>query len=403
MKKTKFKQLLMPMMLPIHFKLYAQILKKEGYNPIILDTPSPTMIQEGLKYVHNDTCYPAIVVIGQMIEAIKKENYIPEETAVIITQTGGGCRASNYLHLLRKALARAGLEKVTVLSLNLSGLEKEYSIKLSIKFIRMALAASIYGDLIMHLANQIKPYEKNKGQTNKLIDELICKLGDDITNHHGYRKNKVKKQCQMIVSSFSQIPYVKEKLIKVGIVGEIFVKYSNVGNNNLEEFLLNEHCEVRVPGLMGFIDHCITQKFDQIKLYGGKWYVSFIAKLFYKYVQSYEKYANLAIKNYPQFDLIMPFDEIRKIANKVCGLGIIMGEGWLLYSEMYALCQEGFENIICTQPFGCLPNHIVGKGMIKRIKELWPNANIVAIDYDPSATKVNQENRIKLMLSIAKK
>lgn len=403
MSKSRFKQILMPMMLPIHFKMYQQILKKEGYNAIILDSASNNVIQEGLKYVHNDTCYPAIVVIGQMIEALKNGNYKPEETAVVLTQTGGGCRASNYLHLLRKALNKANLSTVTVLSFNLSGLEKDSSIQLNVKFVRRAIAATIYGDLMMHLANQIRPYEVNKGETDKVVNQLITFLNDQICNHRGYTRNKIKKYCQKIVLELKQIKIDKRPLVKVGVVGEIYVKYSYIGNNNLEQLLASENCEVRVPGLLGFVDHCITQRFDQVKLYGGKWYVSFLAKIFYKYMISLEKYMNKALTKYSDFDLIMPFNEIREIANEVCGLGIIMGEGWLLYSEMLALCKEGFENIVCTQPFGCLPNHIVGKGMIKRIKELYPAANIVAIDYDPSATKVNQENRIKLMLSVAKK
>lgn len=398
----KIKTILAPMMLPIHFEIYEQILRKEGYNFIVLKNSSPTMIEEGLKYVHNDTCYPALVVIGQMIEALKSGKYNIEETAVIITQTGGGCRASNYLKLLKKALDKAGFNNVPVLSLNMSGLEKDNSLKITLSLLRKLLAGTIYGDLIMHLANQTKPYEINKGETDNCTKELISLLSKDISDNNGFRKSHVKRNCQKIVQQYNSIVLEKKKIVKVGIVGEIFVKYSSVGNNNLEELLHKENTEIRVPGLMGFINHCISQKFDQVDLYGGKWYVKFIAKLLYKYTISLEKMMNEQIKNNSSFEEIMPFDETRKIAQEVCGLGIIMGEGWLLAAEMLALCKEGFENIVCTQPFGCLPNHIVGKGMINRIKKLYPKANIVSIDYDPSATKVNQENRIKLMLSVAK-
>ncbi len=398
----KIKTILAPMMLPIHFEIYEQILRKEGYNLIVLKNSSSTMIEEGLKYVHNDTCYPALVVIGQMIEALKSGKYNIEETAVIITQTGGGCRASNYLKLLRKALDKAGFNNVPVLSLNMSGLEKDNSLKITIPLIRKLLTGTIYGDLIMHLANQTKPYEVNKGDTDICTKELISLLSKDISNKNGFKKSHIKRNCSTIVKKYNSILLEKQKIVKVGIVGEIFVKYSNVGNNNLEELLLKENTEIRVPGLMGFINHCISQKFDQVNLYGGKWYVKFIAKILYKYTTSLEKIMNSQIKNNSSFEEIMPFDETRKIAQEVCGLGIIMGEGWLLAAEMLALCKEGFENIVCTQPFGCLPNHIVGKGMINRIKKLYPTANIVSIDYDPSATKVNQENRIKLMLSVAK-
>lgn len=402
MKNNAINTILAPMMLPIHFEIYEKILRKHGYNLVVLKKSSPTMIEEGLKYVHNDTCYPALVVIGQMIEALKSGEYDVNTTAVTITQTGGGCRASNYLKLLRKALKKAGFGNVPVLSINMSGLEKNSSIQLTIPLIKKLLEATIYGDLIMHISNQVRPYELEQGQTDNKIKELIEYLSSDITKKNKVSKKKIKQNCELIVKEFSNIKIEHKKLVKVGVVGEIFVKYSNVGNNNLEQLLQNENCEVRVPGLMGFIDYCISQKFDQVNLYGGKWYVKLISKMLYKYTTILESIMNETIKQNSNFETIMPFDETRTIAKEVCGLGIIMGEGWLLAAEMLALCREGFENIVCTQPFGCLPNHIVGKGMIKKIKELYPKSNIVSIDYDPSATKVNQENRIKLMLSIAK-
>ena len=402
MKNNAINTILAPMMLPIHFEIYEKILRKHGYNLVVLKNSSPTMIEEGLKYVHNDTCYPALVVIGQMIEALKSGEYDVNTTAVTITQTGGGCRASNYLKLLRKSLKKAGFGNVPVLSINMSGLEKNSSIQLTIPLIKKLLEATIYGDLIMHISNQVRPYELEQGQTDNKIKELIEYLSSDITKKNKVSKKKIKQNCELIVKEFSNIKIEHKKLVKVGVVGEIFVKYSNVGNNNLEQLLQNENCEVRVPGLMGFIDYCISQKFDQVNLYGGKWYVKLISKMLYKYTTILESIMNETIKQNSNFETIMPFDETRTIAKEVCGLGIIMGEGWLLAAEMLALCREGFENIVCTQPFGCLPNHIVGKGMIKKIKELYPKSNIVSIDYDPSATKVNQENRIKLMLSIAK-
>lgn len=402
MKNNAINTILAPMMLPIHFEIYEKILRKHGYNLVVLKNSSPTMIEEGLKYVHNDTCYPALVVIGQMIEALKSGKYDVNTTAVTITQTGGGCRASNYLKLLRKALKKAGFGNVPVLSINMSGLEKNSSIQLTIPLIKKLLEATIYGDLIMHISNQVRPYELEQGQTDNKIKELIEYLSSDVTKKNKVSKKKIKQNCELIVKEFSNINIEHKKLVKVGVVGEIFVKYSNVGNNNLEQLLQNENCEVRVPGLMGFIDYCISQKFDQVNLYGGKWYVKLISKMLYKYTTILESIMNETIKQNSNFETIMPFDETRTIAKEVCGLGIIMGEGWLLAAEMLALCREGFENIVCTQPFGCLPNHIVGKGMIKKIKELYPKSNIVSIDYDPSATKVNQENRIKLMLSIAK-
>ena len=357
----RFKHILAPQMLPLHFRLFENILKNEGYNLVILDKSTPTMIEEGLKYVHNDTCYPALVVIGQIIEAFKSGEYDPKETAVVLTQTGGGCRASNYLKLLRKALNKAGYGDVSVLSINMSGLEKDNSIQLTLPLIRKVLAGVVYGDLIMYLANQVRPYEVNKGETDRVTDELIDYLSNEIIHKRGLKKKEIRKYCKDIVVKFNNIAREEKKLVKVGVVGEIFVKYSKVGNNNLEELLQNEGAEVRVPGLMGFLNHCISQKFDQVKLYGGKWYVSLVSKFLYRYTTSLERIMNKEIKENSSFDEIMPFDEIRELAQEVCGLGIIMGEGWLLTAEMLALCKEGFENIVCTQPFGCLPNHIIGR------------------------------------------
>ena len=265
MKKTH--KILIPSMAPIHFSILREILITEGYDCELLTNQGHSVIEEGLKYVHNDTCYPALVVIGQMIEALKSGEYDINTTAVTITQTGGGCRASNYLKLLRKALKKAGFENVPVLSINMSGLEKNSSIQLTIPLIKKLLEATIYGDLIMHISNQVRPYELEQGQTDNKIKELIEYLSSDITKKNKVSKKKIKQNCELIVKEFSNIKIEHKKLVKVGVVGEIFVKYSNVGNNNLEQLLQNENCEVRVPGLMGFIDYCISQKFDQVNLF----------------------------------------------------------------------------------------------------------------------------------------
>ncbi len=401
-KSKNFKNILVPNMAPIHFEIFRNILRHMGYQVVVLTNSSNNLIQEGLRYVHNDTCYPALVVIGQVLDALKNGNYDQETTAVVLTQTGGGCRASNYLKLLRKALNRAGYEKVTVLSMNLASLEKDNHIHVTFKMIHRMVAGLVYGDLLMFLGNQVRPYEKEKGKTDQVIKKWVDKLSDEINHGHALSIRSMKKYTKQISHDLASVETIKKDTIKVGVVGEIFVKYSAVGNNNLEQFLLDEGCEVRVPGIMGFVLYSISARMDAIELYGGSSFKHFIIKFLYNYVLKMENVMIKAIEEEKKFAPMLPFTHTKEIAKKIIGLGAIMGEGWLLTAEMAALCEEGFPNIVCTQPFGCLPNHIVGKGMIRKIKELEPNANIVPIDYDPSATKVNQENRIKLMLSVAR-
>ncbi len=401
-KSKRFKHILVPNMAPIHFELFRNIFRHMGYQVDVLTNSSNNLIQEGLRYVHNDTCYPALVVIGQVLDALKTKNYDPETTAVVLTQTGGGCRASNYLKLLRKALDRAGYEKVSVLSLNLAHLEKENHIHVDLKMIRRMVAGLVYGDLLMFLGNQIRPYEKETGKTDDVIEKWVTKLSHEINHGHALSIHSMKKYTKQIAHDLATIETEQRNKIKVGVVGEIFVKYSSVGNNNLEQFLLDEGCEIRVPGIMGFVLYSISARMDAIELYGGSSIKHWIIRLLYRYVLKMEKVMIKAIDQEKKFEPMMPFTHTKETAKKIIGLGAIMGEGWLLTAEMAVLCEEGFPNIICTQPFGCLPNHIVGKGMIRKIKEIEPNANIVPIDYDPSATKVNQENRIKLMLSVAR-
>lgn len=398
----KNKTILMPMMAPIHFELFKNIFNNEGYHFVLLTNTGQNIVEEGLKYVHNDTCYPALLVIGQIIDALKNGDFDPENTYCIMSQTGGGCRASNYLNLMNFALKKAGFEKVRAVSINLSKLENEYTIPINYKLIRKAGSALIYGDLLMLLHNQTRPYEINKGESKKLVDEWVIKLSEQFNNNKGYKKRDFNRNLKNICISFENIEKEKKELVKVGIVGEIYVKYSSLGNNDLEEFLYNEGCEIQVPGILGFMLYSIDTRIDDIKLYGGSKIKKLLVTLFRNYLINLETKMHKAIKNNTNFYVPNPFLHTKELTKGVISTGNKMGEGWLLTAEMLELIDEGFENIICTQPFGCLPNHIVGKGMIRRIVGLNENANIVPIDYDPGATKVNQENRIKLMLAIAK-
>ena len=393
--------ILIPSMAPLHFKLLQNVLLQEGYRAEVLQNCGSEVAQLGLKYVHNDTCYPALLVIGQFLAALQSGRYDLDHTALLITQTGGGCRASNYIHLLRKALVKAGYPQVPVASLNFSGLERDSGFKLSLPLIRKLLAAVFCGDLLMTLRNQVKPYEDEAGAAEALTQHWIDRLSEDFAHGQGIKARELKESFPRIVRDFAAIPVTRVPKVKVGIVGEIYVKYSPLGNNSLEDFLASEDCEVNVPGLMGFLQYCIFNTEETKKLYGGSLFSEWGPELLLDWLDGIER-AMIAALRAGGFHAPKPFRELVKLPEGIIGLGTKMGEGWLLTAEMVELVQSGYGNIICAQPFGCLPNHIVGKGMAGKIRTLYPAANITPIDYDPSATRVNQENRIKLMLAVAR-
>ncbi len=395
--------LLMPMMMPYHFRLLVKIFELNGYNVVLLDTDHPNIVMQGLKSVHNDTCYPALLVIGQLIDAIKSGKYDIDKTAVMITQTGGGCRASNYIHLLRKGLERNGLEDIPVVSLNLSGIEKNPGFKLTIPLLIQLVYTMVYGDMLMWLSNQCRPYEVNVGQTDELVAQWESILSKEYESIKNLRTKNVKKNIVKIVKSFMAIERRDEKRIKVGIVGEIYVKYARLGNNNLEQFLHDEGCEVIVPGLMDFLLYALDSIVENRNVYGGSFIKPKLVQIMNNFMLKFQKNMQKAISEHSNFRNIQNFETLKGLVKDYMGSANNMGEGWLLTSEMIEFCHIGINNVVCTQPFGCLPNHISGKGMIRKIKENYPDSNIVAIDYDPGATRVNQENRIKLMLANAKK
>ena len=399
MKRTH--TILIPNMAPLQFKLMKAALEREGYRVELLGNCGEQVAQLGLKYVHNDTCYPALLVIGQFLDALGSGRYDLEHTALLITQTGGGCRASNYIHLLRKALYKAGYGSVPVASLNFSGLEKDSGFQLTLPLLRMLVAAVVYGDLLMTLRNQTAPYENEPGAAAALTDAWVKRLGGRLHAGKGYSAPAMKRAFPQIVAEFAAIPVTRTPKVKVGVVGEIYVKYSPLGNNGLEEFLAAQGCEVNLPGLLGFIQYCCYNMGETIRLYGGSKLLEKAPGLLLGWLDGLEKAMGAALKA-GGYHAPAPFRELCGLPAGVIGMGNKMGEGWLLTAEMIELVQGGYENIVCAQPFGCLPNHICGKGMVSRIRALYPQANITPIDYDPSATRVNQENRIKLMLAVAK-
>ena len=394
--------ILSPDIFPIHMGLVGEIFKMYGFNLKILDYTGKKVIDTGLKYLHNDMCYPAICTIGQQLYALTNGDYDPHKVALIQFQTGGGCRASNYIKLLRKALENMGMEYVPVISLSFSKMEKHEGFKLTPPMMIKGLMAILYGDMIMLLRNQVRPYEINKGETDALCEKWKMELAAQFKKNKGLFGRGLRKNLKQMAEDFHNVQRTNDKKIKVGIVGEIYVKYSQFGNNGLEDFLSSQDCEFMVPGVMAFFQAMFSNPQTDYELYGGSRVKNMLMKIVAKAVGRMEKAMLKALKEYPEFTPPSTFEHIKEYGEKSIGLGVKMGEGWLLPAEICELIEDGYPNVICAQPFGCLPNHIIGKGVIRTIKEMYPEANICPVDYDASASKVNQENRIKLMLSIAK-
>ena len=394
--------ILLPSMLPVTFTLLQRAFEMYGYKTELLTTTHRGIVDTGLKYVHNDTCYPALLAIGQLLDAVQSGRYDDKKVALMITQTGGGCRASNYIHLLRKALEKANLQHIPVISLNVSGLEKNPGFKISFPLVRRLAAAMIYGDFIMWVANQTRPYEVIKGATDKLtthwVEEIVAMFG----HHKGINRGDMRRVMVKMAADFAGIERAGEPKPRVGIVGEIYVKFAPLGNNNLEDFLLSEGVEPVVPGLTDFMIFKINNRSVDVDLYKGSKLKKLGCDIFQKYVEGLQNLMISAVKTQPTFRPTGRFADLQRLIPGYLGYGNKMGEGWLLTAEMLELIHTGVPNIVCTQPFGCLPNHVVGKGMIRRLKDDFPQSNIVAIDYDPGATRINQENRVKLMIANAR-
>lgn len=401
--KREYK-ILIPQMLPIHFSFIAQALRLEGYDVEILTTTHRGIVEQGLKHVHNDICFPAMLVIGQMIDALKSGKYDAHRTALMITQTGGGCRASNYIHLLRKGLKKAGYGFVPVVSLNLSGLERNEGFRLSLNILRRMIYGVVYADLCMWLSNHCRAYETEPGATDRVLQTWIDRINAEFEDTSKLNKKTIRTNMLQIIRDFAAIPQTGEVKPRVGIVGEIYVKYAPLGNNNLEQFLAHEGAEVVVPGLMDFLIFKADNRVEDVNLYGDIYVKKVIAGALKRFLMRYQKLMHDCLEQEGSgFPQPAGYEEIKQLVKGYLGFGNKMGEGWLLTGEMLELVHSGVSNIVCTQPFGCLPNHIVGKGMMRAIREHHPTANIVAIDYDPGTTSVNQENRLKLMLTTAKR
>ena len=399
MRKTH--TILVPNMLHMHFKLLIPVFNACGYKAELLENNDHSVIETGLKYVHNDTCYPALLLIGQMISALQSGKYDVNKTALLLTQTGGGCRASNYIPLLRKALEKAGLSHVPVISLNMAGLESNPGFKLTLPLLKRVLYSVYFGDLLMNLFNQCRPYELTRGATQEKADAWTEKLAARMSNPKNLKYKILRNTYAEILRDFESIPRSTEKKVKVGIVGEIFVKFSPLGNNDLENFLVSEGAETVMAGLLDFLMYCLDGYDVDDRLYGKYHLTAKLMRFFNNYLHKKQLDFVTLYQENSSFTPPTPFVKTKKAIDGYISDGVQMGEGWLLTAEMLELIESGVRNVVCTQPFGCLPNHIVGKGMMKFVREHHPGVNLVSVDYDSSASRINQENRLKLMLANA--
>ena len=392
--------ILAPQMSPIHFAILQPALQKHGYNVVILDNDNRSAIDTGLRYVNNDACFPSITVVGQIMQAVTSGKYDTDHLAIMMSQTGGCCRASNYVAFIRRALSKAGLAHIPVISLNLNGMEKNPGLQLTPGLLADAAQAIVYGDLLMRCLYHVRPYEKEPGAANRLHQQWQDKCIASLTGKHGFLDYA--KNCHGIVEAFDALP-LDESIHKpkVGVVGEILVKYMPLANNHLVDLLEQEGAEAVVPDLLDFLNYCLYNSNYKAKFLGAKKSTAWFADVGIDLIRDLRKPAMDALQKSKRFAPPVPIQQIAQQTKPFLSLGNQYGEGWFLTGEMVELIESGTTNIVCIQPFACLPNHVVGKGVIKTLKQTYPQANIAAIDYDSSASEVNQLNRIKLLLSAA--
>ena len=394
--------ILAPQMSPIHFDLLEPALKACGYNIKVFNNDNRKAVDIGLKYVNNDACYPSLIVIGQIMEELLSGKYDLDKTAVIMTQTGGGCRASNYVGFIRRALEKSGMSQIPVLALSAQGLEKHEGLKITPKLLLKSMHALIYGDLFMRVVYQTRPYEKVSGSANELHEKWkeICmeSLSKPSVSFSDFKKN-----IKGIVKDFDELPITDVVKPRVGIVGEILVKFLPAANNYLVDLLEKEGAEAVMPDLIDFFLYCFYNNNFKAEKLGFKKSVATKSNIGIWLLERLRKPMVDALQKSKRFTPPAHIAELAKMAEPITSIGNQTGEGWFLTGEMLELIQNDVPNIVCAQPFACLPNHIVGKGVIKELRHRHPEANIVAVDYDPGASEVNQLNRIKLMLSTAVK
>ncbi|WP_167954706.1 2-hydroxyacyl-CoA dehydratase [Anaerosporobacter faecicola] len=392
--------LLCPQMSPIHFDFVQAALRSVGYNAVVLDNDNKTAVDVGLKYVNNDACYPSLMVVGQIMEALLSGKYDLNKVGVVITQTGGGCRATNYISFIRRALRKAGMEHIPVVSINTVGLEKNPGFKFTPAAVNRALQALVYGDVLMRVLYKTRPYEAEAGSANALYQKWKERCIISVQNG---KQSEYKKNLRGIIHDFDELPLLDIQKPRVGIVGEILVKFLPAANNYLVELLEAEGAEAVMPDLLDFFLYCSYNANYKSRYLGRPKKEAYMNNLGIWFIERYRTEMKKLLRESKRFEPPKSIQEIAALAEQYVSTGNQTGEGWFLTGEMIELIHSDVKNIVCTQPFACLPNHVVGKGVIKVLRQNFPDSNIVAVDYDPGASEVNQLNRIKLMLSTANK
>ena len=394
--------ILCPQMSPIHFEILEPAFRACGYRFEVLPNDNKRAVDMGLKYVNNDACYPSLMVVGQIMDALLSGQYDLNKTAIIMTQTGGGCRATNYVGFIRRALEKAGMPQIPVISLNLAGIESNPGFHLNLDMLMRAAYGAVFGDIFMRCVYRMRPYEKEPGSVEALHQKWLKKCQDFVSAKH-MNFFTFQKMCRQIIEEFDAVPITDERKPRVGIVGEILVKFAPAANNYLVELLESEGAEAVCPDLIDFMLYCFYNQIYKAEYLGTKKKTATLSRLGIWGIERLRGGATKAFKKSKHFDTPTSIYKIVEYAKPIVNIGNQTGEGWFLTGEMVELIHAGVPNIVCCQPFACLPNHIVGKGVIKELRKQYPLSNIVAIDYDPGASEVNQLNRIKLMLSTAQK
>nr|MCR5670950.1 acyl-CoA dehydratase activase-related protein [Butyrivibrio sp.] len=394
--------ILCPQMSPIHFDILEPAFASCGYNFVVMQNDNRHAIDMGLKYVNNDACYPSLWVVGQIMDELHSGKYDLNRTAVIMSQTGGGCRATNYVGFIRRALKKAGMEQIPVVSLNLSKLEANPGFKITPEMLERAALGAILGDIFMRCVYRMRPYEKVKGSVDACHEKWLKEAIKCVSAKH-LNLIRFNKLCREIIEDFDKIELTDVVKPRVGVVGEILVKFAPAANNYLVKLLESEGAEAVVPDLMDFMLYCFYNQIYKAKELGTSKKTAAFCRMGIWLIERLRSSATKAFEKSVHFDPPTSIYKLVEYAKPIVSIGNQTGEGWFLTGEMVELIKDGATNIVCTQPFGCLPNHVVGKGVIKQMRHMYPGCNIVAIDYDPGASEVNQLNRIKLMLSTAQK
>ncbi|RKW33266.1 MAG: 2-hydroxyglutaryl-CoA dehydratase, partial [Lachnoanaerobaculum sp.] len=394
--------ILCPQMSPIHFDILEHALNAFGYHVEVLQNEGRSAIDCGLKFVNNDACYPSLIVVGQIMEALLSGKYDLNHTAIFMSQTGGGCRASNYIGFIRRALEKAGMEQIPVISVNANGMETNEGFQITLPMMIKAMQAIVYGDLFMRVVYATRPYEAVPGSTDKLHQKWRAKAIQSVSKKSP-SFGEFKKNIRAIVKEFDELPRLNIKKPRVGVVGEILVKFSPLANNHIVELLEREGAEAVVPDLLDFLLYSFYNANFKAEHLGMSKKTAFLCNWGIKLLEGFRKDAKVALEKSKHFVAPSNIRHLADMSKEYVSIGNQTGEGWFLTGEMLELIETGAPNIVCTQPFGCLPNHVVGKGVIKELRRSHPEANIIAVDYDPSASEVNQLNRIKLMLATANK